>query len=991
MSQRRRRNRNADAEDEEERQYVTGGQTLEELDEQYPIRPRNHSRTLLFSELFMSLFNPLDENKKQPSGPQARRAKASRGGAQLSPHEQRRAIIERFISRWRAEVGDDFYPVLRLILPDKDRDRGVYGLKESVIGKLLVKVMKIDKNSDDGYNLLHWKLPGKYKSSRMAGDFAGRCYEVLSKRPMRTDVGDMHIADVNEMLDKLSAAQGEKEQLPIFEVFYQRMNPVELTWLVRIILKQMRVGATEKTFFDIWHPDAEALFSVSSSLRRVCWELWDPSVRLDGDDASVTLMQIFQPQLAQFQFASSFKNMVAKLTGSEEGTEYWIEEKLDGERMQLHLVEDDGVLGGARFGFWSRKAKDYAYLYGRGFQDERSALTRHLNGAFAPGVRNLILDGEMITWDMELDKIMCFGTLKSAALAGKKNPLDDTEGRALYRVFDILYLNDQELTRYTLQDRLKALEKAVPGVHRRLELHEHTVATSPDEIEPQLRRVIAEASEGLVLKNPRSVYSLNQRNDDWIKVKPEYTKEFGENVDVVIIGAYYGTGHRGGRHSSFLCGLRATPDDIDDGADPEKCFSFIKVGGGFKAEDYSHIAHHTHGKWKDWDPKKPPSKYIELGGGEEKQCERPDQWIRPSQSIVIEVKAAHSGMSQQFALGVTMRFPRFKSIRHDRSWDTALNRDEFSDRREKERREGKEKEMNMEAKRRTTKRARKNLVIAGQEAAPAQFEGPKTKVFEGLEFCVLTESIRPKKTKTQLESLIKQNGGQISQRAIAGSDMLLIGEKKVVKVASLIKAGGVDIIKPKWILDCVAQGDNDNFLLPYEPNHLFSVSDAMRGQAEENVDEFGDSYARDLDAKELKSLLKEMPKKEIMDKAFNKTEFLGQLENHGHGFASLKGHVFERVDAYFATTKGVSTITALKATNWVKFGGGRVINDLDCQSITHVIVISDGDDLAGRETAAEVRVAISSRRHIPRIVSQQWLEDCWTENTLLAEERYPSM
>jgi DNA ligase-4 len=50
---------------------------------------------------------------------------------------------------------------MRLILPDKDRDRGVYGLKESTIGKLLVKVMKIDRNSEDGYALMHWKLPGQ--------------------------------------------------------------------------------------------------------------------------------------------------------------------------------------------------------------------------------------------------------------------------------------------------------------------------------------------------------------------------------------------------------------------------------------------------------------------------------------------------------------------------------------------------------------------------------------------------------------------------------------------------------------------------------------------------------------------------------------------------------------------------------------------------------------------------------------------------------------
>ncbi|CAK7221556.1 DNA ligase (ATP) [Sporothrix curviconia] len=552
-----------------------------ETDERYPNRPHNHSPTLLFSELFSNLFNPLSEVKAQP----AARGQAARfktgfgpGASRLSPHEQRRVIILRFMSRWRAEVGDDFYPALRLILPDKDRDRSVYGLKENTIGKLLVKLMKIDKNSEDSYNLLHWKLPGQTVVSRMAGDFAGRCYEVLAKRPLRTAVGDLRIGQVNALLDKLAEANGESEQLPIFETFYEHMNPEELTWLIRIILKQMKVGASERTILNLWHPDGEALFNVSSSLRRVCWELYDPQVRLEQDDTGVALMQCFQPQLAQFQISSSFQKMVEKLGTTPDDEEFWIEEKLDGERVQMHAIEDSSVAGGWRFCFWSRKAKDYTELYGDSLENNKSALTQHLKGAFADGVRNLILDGEMITWDPKIDKIVAFGTLKTAAIGAQNNPHDSAAPRPLFRVFDILYLNDQPLTRYTLYDRHRALERAVVGVPRRLEVHPLEKATSPDVIEPMLRQIVADSSEGLVLKNPRSMYRLNSRNDDWIKVKPEYMTEFGESLDCVIIGGYFGSGHRGGTLSSFLCGLRVGQNHVDAGANAEKCLSFFKVG-----------------------------------------------------------------------------------------------------------------------------------------------------------------------------------------------------------------------------------------------------------------------------------------------------------------------------------------------------------------------------------------------------------------------------
>lgn len=63
----------------------------------------------------------------------------------------------------------------------------MYGLKEKTIGKLLIRIMQISKDSEDGYNLMNWKQPGQSAASRMAGDFAGRCYEVITKRPMRTE------------------------------------------------------------------------------------------------------------------------------------------------------------------------------------------------------------------------------------------------------------------------------------------------------------------------------------------------------------------------------------------------------------------------------------------------------------------------------------------------------------------------------------------------------------------------------------------------------------------------------------------------------------------------------------------------------------------------------------------------------------------------------------------------------------------------------------
>jgi DNA ligase-4 len=286
-------------------------------------------------------------------------------------------------------------------------------------------------------------------------------------------------------------------------------------------------------------------------------------MRLTDENApSVDLMSCFQPQLAQFQM-HSFQKMVDKLGCTMDDPYFWIEEKLDGERMQLHMVDDENHPGGRRFAFWSRKAKDYTYLYGDGFEDQNSSLTRHIKNAFEDRVKNIILDGEMITWDPGLGKMVPFGTLKTAALSEQRNPFQITGARPLFRAFDCLYLNGKDLTQYTLRDRRNALEGAVKNVHQRIEVHEYQEATKTSEIDDELRKVVADASEGLVLKNPRSMYRLNSRNDDWMKVKPEYMSEFGESLDCVVIGGYYGSGHRGGNLSSFMCGLRVGQNHMD--------------------------------------------------------------------------------------------------------------------------------------------------------------------------------------------------------------------------------------------------------------------------------------------------------------------------------------------------------------------------------------------------------------------------------------------
>ena len=59
---------------------------------------------------------------------------------------------------------------------------------------------------------------------------------------------------------------------------------------------------------------------------------------------------------------------------------------------------------------------------------------------------------------------------------------------------------------------------------------------------------------GLVLKDLKSTYEPGKRH--WLKVKKDYLNEgaMADSADLVVLGAWYGTGNKGGLMSVFLMG-----------------------------------------------------------------------------------------------------------------------------------------------------------------------------------------------------------------------------------------------------------------------------------------------------------------------------------------------------------------------------------------------------------------------------------------------------
>ena len=78
-----------------------------------------------------------------------------------------------------------------------------------------------------------------------------------------------------------------------------------------------------------------------------------------------------------------------------------------------------------------------------------------------------------------------------------------------------------------------------------------------------------------MVKDPDSAYKPNCRiKGGWYKIKPEYFGELTDELDLLVVGGYFGVGSRSHMMSHFLCAVAvATPGD-----DKPKTFqTFCKV------------------------------------------------------------------------------------------------------------------------------------------------------------------------------------------------------------------------------------------------------------------------------------------------------------------------------------------------------------------------------------------------------------------------------
>lgn len=432
---------------------------------------------------------------------------------------QQLSYLERLWKDMRGAEAADYYQILRLVMPQLDSKRSVYGLKESKIARFYVELLGLSDASPDAIRFKHWKDPSRSSVDTTA--FSDAVYVMLSKRGFGsgggvggnatngTNGGNMSVKDVNYALDALAATQNQNDKKNVLFQLLRKMSAIEHKWLIRIIMKEMKIHLSHGPVLAAFHPNALELFNSTNDLEHVCAKCLDPAAleelaKAAAGGALVYLMRPFKPMLASVVASDKLQTLL-------EGERLLVEPKYDGERILLHFDANPQAAGGSpRIMYWSRNAKNSSHHYAPKFDPIiKSCVTWEGVMSSMPNtghyltVKNCVLDGELLLYDKEKRRFVDFGhnrtfarerggfsggieepsgllqsagVIKRDTLAGGSGGEDYAapffNGGAIqnfdpnrycfqYQVFDVVFLNGECLCSVPLDKRKETLRRIV--------------------------------------------------------------------------------------------------------------------------------------------------------------------------------------------------------------------------------------------------------------------------------------------------------------------------------------------------------------------------------------------------------------------------------------------------------------------------------------------------------------------------------------------------
>jgi DNA ligase-1 len=420
----------------------------------------------------------------------------------------------------------------------------------------------------------------------------------------RTSPASLSLAQLAERLERIAATPAGLAKTAVVTELFQELGAGEARAVAKILTGDLRIGLKEGLVEDAIAAAFEAKPAEVRKAHQLVGDIGTVAVaarhgRLEA--AQVALFVPLKPMLATAE--TSAEAIAARV-----GAELWIEDKFDGIRAQAHKTDD-------RVALYSRDLKDVSAQ----FPEAMEALRK------LPG--SLILDGELLAHRegtalpfFELQKRLGRKDLSEKVLASV--PV------ALF-AFDLLYQDGESLLDHPFRERRARLEALpqTPGFYL------SPLRIRPMEaLETEFAIAKSRANEGLMIKQPESVYTPGRRGMGWLKYKKPL-----EPLDVVVTGVEYGHGRRREVLSDYTFAVR----DEESGA-------LVNIGKAYSGLTDAEINELT-----EYFKQNTISSHGRF------------QLVKPE--LVIEVAFEAIQQSARHKSGYALRFPRILRIRTDKT------------------------------------------------------------------------------------------------------------------------------------------------------------------------------------------------------------------------------------------------------------------------------------------------------------------------------------
>lgn len=445
-------------------------------------------------------------------------------------------------------------------------------------------------------------------------------------------------------------------------------SPIEAKYIVRILLKEMRLGSSNKTVLDALsvlkkgdkqdRDELDRAFGVGSDLGYVAMRY------KDGGSAAIRKITV-TPGIPVFSMlVEREKDSEAIMKRIPRAI---VQPKFDGLRCQIHIGinEERDFTDRLWWKCWDKvnendspslfdtsEGDDRVRLFSRNLEDMTDMFPDVVAAARDLDVDSAVFDSEIIGYNEDTGEFVPFQeTMKRKRKYGIAAASERVPVKAF--VFDVIYLDGKSLLRETNERRLGMLSDIL-DTKGLLVMSSSHIVKSANRLQRLFDEYVSEGLEGVIVKDPDSSYRPGSRVYEWIKLKRASQGHLADTVDVVILGYYFGRGRQADM------GIGALLGGIYDGRS-DMFFSICKIGTGITDEKWKEIKKDLDEITVDIKPK-----MVDV----EKQL-APDRWVEPE--IVATVEAdeitkspVHTAGRGKGDTGYALRFPRLKVWRRDK-------------------------------------------------------------------------------------------------------------------------------------------------------------------------------------------------------------------------------------------------------------------------------------------------------------------------------------